>query len=207
MAETDIFVRQGFGQALGSLGQAALLIVDFVRGFDDVDAFGGGNIHAAIGATAILLSATRGARIPAAFSRIVYPADAPPTVFQQKVPSLRGLVAGSAQIEIVPELAPCAGELVVDKQAPSMFFGTSLHQWLAAQRIDSLLVTGCTTSGCVRATVVDAMSLDYRCFVVESCVGDRSLTAHASSLFDMQQKYADVCALSWALQQVTGGAP
>ena len=174
MAENDIFARQGFGQVLGSLGHAALLIVDFVNGFDDADAFGGGNIHAAIGATATLLATARAAGMPTAFSRIVYSASAPPTVFQKKVPSLRGLVAGSAQIEIVPKLAPFAGEPVFDKQAPSMFFGTSLHQWLAAQRIDSLLVTGCTTSGCVRATVVDAMSLEYRCFVVESCVGDRS---------------------------------
>ena len=204
MAEDDIFARQGFGQPLGSLGHAALLIVDFVRGFDDPDAFGGGNIHAAILATATLLGAVRAAGVPTAFSRIVHPAGAPPTMFQRKVPSLGALVAGSPQIEIVPELAPRAGELVIDKQAPSMFFGTSLHRWLALQQVDSLLVTGCTTSGCVRATVVDAMSLDYRCFVVEDCVGDRSLSAHAASLFDMQQKYADVCARSWALQQVAG---
>lgn len=200
MAEQDIFAHQGFGHALAPPLRPALLIVDFVNGFNDADAFGGGNIAGAIASTTILLAAARAAAVPLAFSRIVYPDAERPTVFQQKVPSLAALVAGSTQIEIVPELTPMPGELVIDKQAPSMFFGTALTSWLVTHRIDSLLIAGCTTSGCVRATVVDAMSYNYRSFVVEACVGDRSVAAHEASLFDIGQKYADLCTLPWALQ-------
>lgn len=203
MSKPDIFARQGFGQSLAPPDRAALLIVDFVNGFNDADAFGGGNIAEAIAHTVPLLAAARTAGLPIAFSRIVYPDGAPPTVFQQKVPSLAALVAGSPQIEIVPSLAPQRGELIVDKQAPSMFFSTALQAWLTARQIDSLLVTGCTTSGCVRATVVDAMSFNHRCFVVKACVGDRSITSHESSLFDMRQKYADISTLPWALNAVS----
>lgn len=198
----DIYALQGFGRSLGPPGVAALLVVDFVNGFADAGSFGGGNITAAIKATRVLLARARAARRPVAFSRIVYPEGGPRAVFQQKVPSLAALVAGSPLIEVVPDLTPEPGELVLDKAAPSMFFATNLAPWLVSQNVDSLLVTGCTTSGCVRATVVDAMSFNYRCYVVEDCVGDRSLPAHNSSLFDMAQKYADVFDLSRAIESI-----
>ncbi len=202
MTDPDVYACQGFGRSLGPPGPAALLVVDFVNGFADPGSFGGGNIVAAIGATRVLLARARAACRPVAFSRIVYPEGGPQAVFQQKVPSLAALVLGSPLIGIVPELTPECGELVVDKAAPSMFFATNLVSWLVSRRVDSLLVTGCTTSGCVRATVVDAMSFNYRCYVVEDCVGDRSLPAHQASLFDMAQKYADVIDLSQAIEAI-----
>ena len=94
--------------------------------------------------------------------------------------------------QVVPELAPRAGELVVRKNQASSFFGTNLAPWLVQQGADTVVVTGCTTSGCVRATVVDAISYNFRPIVARDCVGDRALGPHAASLFDMQQKYADV---------------
>ena len=202
MTDPDIYARQGFGRSLGPPGPAALLVIDFVNGFTDASSFGGGNIAAAIEATRVLLARARAARRPVAFSRIVYPEGGPPAVFQQKVPSLAKLVVGSPLIGIVPDLTPEPGELVLDKAAPSMFFATNLAPWLVSQRVDSLLITGCTTSGCVRATVVDAMSFNYRCYVVEDCVGDRSFPAHRASLFDMAQKYADVIDLSRAMEVI-----
>jgi maleamate amidohydrolase len=93
---------------------------------------------------------------------------------------------------IVPQLAPRAGELVVRKNVPSAFFGTSLAPWLTAKGVKTLLVAGCVTSGCVRASAVDAMCWGFRPVVLADCVGDRALEPHRASLFDMEQKYADV---------------
>lgn len=93
---------------------------------------------------------------------------------------------------IVPSLAPRAGELVVRKTAPSAFFGTALSAWLTARRISTLFIAGATTSGCVRASVVDAMSWGFRPVVLEDCVGDRAIGPHNAALFDLQAKYADV---------------
>jgi maleamate amidohydrolase len=103
---------------------------------------------------------------------------------------------------IVPELAPVAGELVVRKNVPSAFFGTPPAPWLTQQGIKTLLVAGGTTSGCVRASVVDAMSFGFRPVVISDCVGDRAQAPHDASLFDIGQKYGDVVAseqiLAWS---------
>ena len=92
----------------------------------------------------------------------------------------------------MPELAPARGEHVVRKQGASAFFGTSLAAWLTQRRADTVVVAGCTTSGCVRATVVDAMQHNFRTIVATDCVGDRALGPHEANLFDMGQKYADL---------------
>jgi maleamate amidohydrolase len=93
---------------------------------------------------------------------------------------------------VVDELAPAPGEYVLRKTQPSAFFGTDLIGWLVQRRVDTLIVTGATTSGCVRATVVDAMSHNFRTIVATDCVGDRALGPHHANLFDMGQKYADL---------------
>lgn len=105
---------------------------------------------------------------------------------------------------IVPALAPRAGELVVRKTVPSAFFGTSLAAWLAQRGVQTLLVAGAVTSGCVRASVVDAMSWGFRPLVVSDCVGDRALGPHEANLFDMQQKYAAVMTRDEALSALAG---
>jgi maleamate amidohydrolase len=125
-------------------------------------------------------------------------------MFQVKVPSLRLLTEESRLSAVVDELQPLPGELVVRKQNPSIFFGTNLAPWLVQRQVDSLIVTGCTTSGCVRASVIDGMSYNFRCFVIEDCVGDRSFEAHRSNLFDMFQKYCDLCTLERALALLNG---
>ena len=94
--------------------------------------------------------------------------------------------------QIVPELTPAPGELIVRKQGASAFFDTNLAGWLAFRRVDTVLVAGCTTSGCVRATVVDAMQNNFRTICVTDCVGDRAIAPHEANLFDMGQKYADL---------------
>ncbi len=191
--DESLYRRQGFGGALGLQPPFGLLIVDFVNGFADPNAFGGGNISAAIRATAPVLAFARANAWPVAHTRIVFADDAADrNVFSDKVPSLLRLTETCAASAIVSDLAPTAGELVVRKTAPSAFFGTGLAAWLAARQVRTLAVAGCTTSGCVRASVVDAMSHGFRPIVLEDCVGDRALAPHEANLFDMSQKNADV---------------
>ena len=201
--EAEVYRRQGFGQTLGIQGAVGLLIVDFVNGFADPALFGGGNISSAIARTRQVLSAARKAGWAIAHSRIVYAEDgADANVFSIKVPGMLTLTERSPASAIVPELAPVAGEFVVRKNVPSAFFGTPLAPWLTQQGIKTLLVAGCTTSGCVRASVVDAMSFGFRPVVISDCVGDRAQAPHDANLFDIGQKYGDVVAseqiLAWS---------
>ena len=191
--ELDIYRQQGFAQTIGLGVAPALVIVDFVAGFTDPAHFGGGNIGEAIVQTQALLALARARRWPVVHTRVVYADDGSDCGgFTQKVPALRGLTEHSPLSQIVPELTPRAGELVLRKHNASAFFGTELAGWLAGRRVDTLLVSGCTTSGCVRATVVDSCSHNLRTVVVSDCVGDRAIGPHEANLFDMRQKYADV---------------
>ncbi len=198
--DLDIYRQQGFAQSIG-IGQApALAIVDFVVGFTDPKHFGGGNIGPAIERTVELLALARACRWPIVHTRVVYADDGSDRGgFTVKVPALRGLTETSPLSQIVKALTPRPGELVLRKHNASAFFGTELAGWLAGRRVDTLLVAGCTTSGCVRATVVDSCSHNFRTIVVTDCVGDRAIGPHEANLFDMGQKYADLLDLS-ALQ-------
>ena len=132
-----------------------------------------------------------------AHTRVVYAEDGSDAgVFTLKAPSLRKLTESNPLSQIVPALTPMPGELVVRKQGASAFFDTNLAGWLAFRRVDTVLVAGCTTSGCVRATVVDAMQHNFRTICVTDCVGDRAIGPHAANLFDIGQKYADLMTLA-----------
>lgn len=192
-AKAAIYEAQGFGGGMGMGRKPALCIVDFVNGFTDPAQFGGGNILPAVHRTRDLLAAMRQRGLPIVFTRVIYGENGlDDCVFLRKVPSLATLTETAACSQVVDELAPLPGEYIVRKTQPSAFFGNSLASWLSHRGVDTLLVAGCTTSGCVRATVVDAMGHNFRPIVVEDCVGDRSLDAHEANLFDMRQKYADI---------------
>jgi maleamate amidohydrolase len=202
-AESGVYKQQGFGTPLPVQGNIGLLIVDFVVGFADPKTFGGGNIAPAIERTVHLLAAARRHGWPVAHSRIVYAADgSDDNVFSLKVPGMATLTEGHPNSAIVPELTPAAGELVVRKTVPSAFFGTQLAPWLSQRAVQTLIVAGAVTSGCVRASVVDAMSHGFRPLVVSDCVGDRAIGPHDANLFDMQQKYAAVMTLDEALSTI-----
>ena len=193
MSDLDVYARQNFGNRLGFGERPALVIVDFVNGFNDPALFGGGNIAPAIGRTVDLLAACRAAALPVAFTRIVYAADGSDLgLFARKAPGLKILTEDNPASQVVPELAPRPGEYILRKTQASSFFGTELAPWLVGRGVDTVIVTGCTTSGCVRATVVDAISWNFRPIVVADCVGDRALGPHEASLFDLGQKYADL---------------
>jgi maleamate amidohydrolase len=193
MSDLDIYKQQGFAQPIGIGAAPALVIVDFVIGFTDPAHFGGGNIAPAITQTVALLALARKKTWPVVHTRVVYADDGSDCGgFTRKVPALRRLTETSPLSQIVPELTPAPGELILRKHNASAFFGTELASWLSYRRIDTLFIAGCTTSGCIRATVIDACSHNFRTIVVEDCVGDRAAAPHEANLFDMRQKYADV---------------
>lgn len=199
-ADDAIFERQQFGQRMGAGASPGLLIIDFTVGFNDPAAFGGGNISPAIANTVELLARARQRGWPIAHTRIVYAEDgSDANVHCLKVPRLKTLTESNPQSHFVPELMPAAGEIVIRKRLPSAFFGTDLAGMLVARRVDTLFIAGCTTSGCVRASTLDAMCHGLRPMLVADCVGDRSESAHRASLFDLDKKYADVMPLSAAL--------
>ncbi len=189
----DIYRQQNFGNRIGFGRRSALLVVDFTVGFNDPALFGGGNIDAAVKRSIGLLEFFRKRSLPVAFTRVVYAEDGSDAgVFCLKTPNLRMLTETHPAGQVVPELEPRKGELVVRKTQASAFFGTGLAPWLVQQGADTVVVTGCTTSGCVRASVVDALSNNFRPMVARDCVGDRALGPHEANLFDMGQKYADI---------------
>jgi len=207
MTESDVYARQGFGAVVGSGERPALLVVDFVNAFADPRMLGSGNIEAAVAATVPVLRACRERSLPVVFTRIVYAEDGSDAgVWATKLPALRQLTPDSPANRVVDALAPLPGELVIDKKQASAFFGTDLAPWLVQRRVDTLYVTGCTTSGCVRASVVDAVGWNFRPIVIEDCVGDRAEGPHAANLFDMRQKYADLVTAEAAIRAIAGGA-
>ncbi|EJJ26698.1 isochorismatase family protein [Rhizobium sp. CF142] len=196
MDDKDIFKRQNFGRKMGFGQSPGLLVIDFTVGFNDPDSFGGGNISAAVNRTVDLLTFARARGMPIAHTRIVYADDGSDAgIHCLKVPKLKGLTEASPLGQFVPEVAPRAGEIVVRKRLPSAFFETGLHGILHARGIDTLIIAGCTTSGCVRASTLDAMCHGFRPIVASDCVGDRAIGPHEASLFDLGQKYADVMPL------------
>lgn len=197
MSENAVYAKQGFGAQLEPVAPYGLLIIDLVNGFADPEVFGGGNIPNAIENTQELLALAREKGWPVAHTRIVFADDqSDNNIFTIKVPSMLSLLEDSHNSQIVPELTPAAGELVVRKTVPSAFFGTSLAAWLTQRGVQTLVVAGAVTSGCVRASVVDAMQLGFRPLVVSDCVGDRAIGPHEANLFDMEQKYAYVATLA-----------
>ncbi|CAB3924212.1 Maleamate amidohydrolase [Achromobacter anxifer] len=203
--DISAYARQGFGAAMAPKAPYGLLIVDLVNGFADPAVFGGGNIPQAIEQTVGLLAHARKQGWPVAHSRIVFADDdADHNIFTLKVPGMLTLKEADHNSAIVPRLAPAAGELVVRKTVPSAFFGTSLAAWLSQRGVQTLLVAGAVTSGCVRASVVDAMQYGFRPLVVSDCVGDRAIGPHDANLFDMRQKYATVLTRDEAVRATQG---
>ena len=201
--ETDVYVKQGFGTRMGFGKSPALIVIDFINAFANPAQFGGGNIPSAIERTKELLAVARHLDLPIAFTTHVYAADGSENgVFNLKAAGMKVLVRGSFETAIVADLEPRPGERIVEKHYPSGFFATDLAGWLASRRVDTAIVAGATTSGCVRATVVDAMGHGFRPIVPRECVGDRADGPHQANLFDMDQKYADVMSLAEVLAEL-----
>lgn len=171
----------------------ALLIVDFVMAYLDKTSPLYAGAEEALASAERLLAAARKVKIPVIFTNVVYqPGGADGGLFYQKIPALSVFVKGSPLGEFPPSLQPMHGEQIVSKQYASAFFGTTLASDLAAKNIDTLLITGMSTSGCVRATALDALQHGFAPFIVRDACGDRHVAPHDANLFDLQAKYAEV---------------
>jgi len=189
----DSYRSKGLAGEMGFGRRPAIVVVDFILGFTDSQSPLGSDLDTEIEATRQLLDAGREAGIPILYTTTVYSdglRDA--GVFIRKVPSLGVLRQGSEEIRVDPRLGRLPDETLIEKKYVSAFFGTALASELTANRIDTVVICGATTSGCVRATVVDAMQCGFRPVVPEQCVGDRSVEAHRASLIDIEGKYGDV---------------
>lgn len=177
----------------------ALVLVDMFRGFTDPASPLGSECEAVLNASQQLLRRCRQLDLPRYFTVVVYDNDQQGRVFRNRVPALDILMRGSDWLQFDPRLQPQDDEPIIDKHWPSGFFATDLAQQLQRDNADCLIVIGLTTSGCVRATVLDGLQYDYPVFVPRECVGDRNAAAHDSNLFDMHAKYADVVSLESVL--------
>ena len=201
------YARGGFGKTLVPGQRPALLVIDFVRAY----LVRGSPLYAGVEQARtdceILLRAARAAGIPVVHTNVVYqPGGRDGGVFFRKVPALRCFEAGAH-----PELAafaeglePLPGETVISKQYASAFFGTSLASTLTALAVDTVLIAGLSTSGCVRASAVDCCQHGFIPVVVREAVGDRAAGPHEANLFDLQAKYAEVASLAQALDYLGG---
>jgi nicotinamidase-related amidase len=200
-ATDSTYARAGFGAPVRRGSRPAIVVVDLTRGFTE-DAFpSGADLTDVVGATTELIEAGRPAGVPVIFTAIAYsPAEAAgdSVTWLQKAQGMRALLEGSEAVDIDPRLPRRPEDLLVVKKGASAFFGTSLAAALTGLGCDTVLVCGATTSGCVRATAVDAVQSGFPVLVPRECVGDRAPGPHEANLFDIQAKYGDVVDLAEA---------
>lgn len=190
--DTD-YAAAGFGGALAPGKSPVLLLIDFARAYYDPQSHLYAGVEPARASAARLHQAARAAGIPAIFTRVEYSADGHEGgVFYKKVAALKAFERGNPLADFTPELAPLPGDEVVTKHFPSAFFGTGLAENLRARGIDTIIITGLSTSGCVRASAVDALCHGFVPLVVTDAVGDRDAKVHAANLFDLGAKTAEL---------------
>ncbi len=193
--------RIGFGK------KAAVAVVDFVNAYTTP----GAALYApavveAVKQTVDLLELAHRKGVPVIYTRVIYsPNGLDGGIFLQKIPVLRNLVEGEPLADIVLELTPEPHDVIINKQYPSAFFGTSLGAMLTSQGVDTLILVGCSTSGCIRATALDGMQYGFRVIVPRECVGDRHIEPHEANLFDIDSKIGDVVSKAEVMDYLTSG--
>ena len=182
--------------AVGLAEYPALIVVDMINGFTDSACPLGTDCPEVVSANVELLSAFREKGLPVFFTTVVYDDDQQATVFRQKVPALNALRRGSHWVALDVAMERLETEPLIEKHWPSAFHKTDLDAQLRALGVDSLVVTGLTTSGCVRASAVDGLQYNYQVVVAKEAVGDRNPAAHEANLFDLGAKYADIISVA-----------
>lgn len=185
---------------LGLGSRPALVVVDMINGFTDPASPLGCDCPEVVATNARLLQEFRRRQLPVFYTTVVYFAPSQARVFRQRLPALDILEPGSSWVQVDARLAMQPGDELIEKQWASGFHQTDLGARLQQRRADSLVVTGLTTSGCVRATAVDGLQYDYPVVIPLEAVGDRNSEAHASNLHDLQAKYVDVMSLAELLE-------
>lgn len=186
---------------LGS--RPAIIVVDMVKGFTDAACSLGSDCPEVVKANKELLDAFRKKNLPVFFTTVIYRNDEQAKVFRKRLPALDQLTPDSHWVEVDEALERRDSEVLIEKCWASSFFGTDLDDQLKQAKVDSLVVTGLTTSGCVRATALDGLQYDYPVVVPREAVGDRNQSAHEANLHDMHAKYADVVATEDVLKHIS----
>lgn len=196
----EVYERARLGEGLALGERPAVLVVDFSCGFTDPECALGANMSDEIEATRRLLDAARARALAVVFTTIGFEASLKDgALWIQKAPALADLQLGGRWVEIDPRLERREDETVIVKKGASAFFGTNLAAILVSQGVDTVILCGATTSGCIRATAVDLLQHGFPTLVPRECVGDRAQAPHEANLFDIQAKYADVVSLEDAL--------
>ena len=187
------YASAGFGGRLVPGKKAALIIIDVVMAYLDPKSPLYAGVESALESNVRLVEAARKAGVPVIYTNVEYePGGLSGGMFFKKVPALKAFVKGSPEGAFPPSLQPAADELIVTKQYPSAFFATHLASTLRAAGIDTVFLTGFSTSGCVRASALDALCHGFAPFVIREACGDRDVRPHEQNLFDMQAKMAEV---------------
>jgi maleamate amidohydrolase len=201
----DDYAGAGFGRTLEPGLRPALVLIDFVRAYFEPGAELYMGTDDCLDEAATILAAARAAGIPVVHTKVSFTADgADGGVFFRKVGALAKFVGDTPLGQIMPQVAPAPDEVVITKQYASAFFGTTLAATLTAAKVDTLIVTGVSTSGCVRASAVDAIQHGFIPLVVREAVGDRDTRPHEANLFDLQAKYAEVLSSATVQKYLAG---
>jgi nicotinamidase-related amidase len=218
MRNSDADAQRALGEALASIDEyykqrgifqdrfgfgstPAIVVVDFALGWTD-ESYGGGSarLNEPVEKTRLLLAAGRAANVPIIYTTAAYrphTGDQPFKTAADVSPQYRAWDQRACQID--ERVSPDPKDLIIEKDNASAFFGTHLTSYLVQQRVDTLLITGCSTSACIRATATDAKSYRFLPVIVRDCVGDRSAACHVFTLHDIQSRFADVVSLEEAL--------
>ena len=195
--------RNALERVDGGMGQRpALIVVDVVVGFTDPACPLGSEADAVVQANVELMNAFHQAQMPVVLTTVVYHNEEQASVFRARVPALNLLTPDSQWVQFDPRLPIVKTDLQLEKRHASSFHGTDLNNWLRANHVDTVVVTGLTTSGCVRATAVDGLQNNYRVLVPREACGDRDEQAHEANLYDLNAKYADVVSLREVLDSL-----
>ena len=196
----EVYERARLGQRVTLGGRPVVLVVDFSRGFTDPECTMGSDLTREVEATRRLLAAARERGIPIIFTTIGFePNLKDGSLWLEKAPGLAELIVSGKWVEIDPRLERREDETVILKKGASAFFGTNLPSILVSQGVDTVIMCGATTSGCIRATAIDLLQYGYPTLVPRECVGDRAQGPHEANLVDIQAKYADVVPVEDAL--------
>ncbi len=187
---------------LGLGRKPALVVVDMINGFTNSGCPLGMDCPEVVAANNLLLEAFHSRGLPVYFTTVIYYRDDQARVFRDRVPALDLLTPDSLWVRVDDRLDIRESDSLIEKHWASAFHKTDLDHRLRQGGVDSLVVTGLTTSGCVRATAVDGLQYDYRVVIATEAVADRNPEAHTANLFDLDAKYADVMSLSQVLAQL-----
>lgn len=203
----EVYERAGFGAPVRRGSRPGIVVVDLSRGFTEPEFPAGSDLSDVVASTSALLEAGRSRGVPIVFTTIAYTpaeADGDSVTWLHKATGMRGMREGTEAVAIDPRLKMREEDVLITKKGASAFFGTSLAATLTGFHCDTLLICGATTSGCVRASVVDAVQSGFSVLVPRECVGDRAQAPHDANLFDIQAKYGDVITLDDAVGYLTG---